>query len=54
MVKCSICGNKIAELFLGKLKGTILRKEGTSKKYHICFDCQKKFKSKAEILKAIK
>ena len=28
MAKCTICGNKIAELFLGKLKGTIIKKEG--------------------------
>jgi len=42
------------ELFLGKIKGTILRKEGKSKKYYVCFDCQKKFKSKEEMLKAIK
>jgi DNA-directed RNA polymerase subunit RPC12/RpoP len=54
MVKCSICRNKIKELFLGKLKGTVVRKEGSSKKYYICFDCQKKFKNKEEMMKEIK
>jgi hypothetical protein len=54
MVKCDICGNKIAELFLGKLKGTIIKKEGQSKKYYVCFDCQKKLPTKKEILKNLK
>jgi uncharacterized protein with PIN domain len=54
MAKCNICGNKIAELFLGKLKGTIIKKEGKNKQYTICFECQKKFPSKEEFLKQIK
>ncbi len=54
MVKCSICGNKLKELFLGKLKGTIIKKEGSSKKKYVCFDCQKKFPNKEELLKQIK
>lgn len=54
MVKCNICGNKIAELFLGKLKGTIIKKPGKKKQHSICFECQKKFNSKEELLKKIK
>ena len=54
MAKCSICSNKIAELFLGKLKGTIVQKPGSSKQYSVCFDCQKKFKGKEELLGQIK
>ena len=54
MVKCDICKNKIAELFLEKLKGTVVKKAGSSKQYHVCFECQKKLKTKEEILKQIK
>ena len=53
MTKCSICSNKIQELFLEKLKGTIVKKEGSSKQYPICFECQKKFQSKEEMLKQL-
>jgi len=51
MAKCSICGNKIAELFLEKLKGTVMKKPGSSKQYPVCFECQKKFPTKEELLK---
>ena len=54
MAKCSICSNKIQELFLEKLKGTIVKKEGSNKQYPVCFECQKKFKSKEELLEQIK
>ncbi|MBI4147343.1 hypothetical protein HY494_01680 [Candidatus Woesearchaeota archaeon] len=53
MAKCSICGNKIAELFLEKLKGTVVRKLGSSKQYPVCFECQKKFPSKEELLQKL-
>ncbi len=53
MSKCKICGNKIKELFLGKLKGTIVKKEGSNKQYHVCFECQKKFPTKEEVLEKI-
>lgn len=49
MAKCSICKEKIQELFLGKLKGTIIRKPSKSKQYEVCNLCQKKF-SKEELL----
>jgi len=35
-MKCSKCGNKIEETFLGKIKGTYVKKKP------ICQDCQKK------------
>jgi len=53
MAKCSICGNKIQELFLEKLNGTIVKKPGSSKQYEVCFECQKKFPNKEEMLKKV-
>jgi len=50
MVKCNICGKKIAETFLGKIVGTYI-KDKKGKQHVICFECQKKFKTKEEILK---
>ena len=47
MVKCFICKNKIEKTFLGKIKGTYIKKKV------ICPTCQKKFPEK-EILKKIK
>ena len=54
MTKCEICHNKLEELFLEKVKGTVVKKPGSNKQYHICFECQKKFKTKEELLKQIK
>tara|TARA_Y100000310_G_C20098411_1_gene541557 strand:- start:132 stop:263 length:132 start_codon:yes stop_codon:yes gene_type:complete len=42
------------ELFLEKLKGTILKKVGSSKQYPVCFECQKKFQNKKELLEQVK
>jgi hypothetical protein len=53
MVKCEVCKNTLATLFLEKIKGTYVKKEGSSKKYAVCFDCQKKLGSKEEILKHV-
>jgi len=53
MAKCSICGEKIAELFFDKVKGTIVKKTGSSKLNHVCFACQKKFRTKQEQLEKI-
>jgi len=52
MIKCNICGNKIEHTFLNKVLGTYIKKGG--KKITICFECQKKFKTKEEILIQIK
>lgn len=51
MTKCSICNSKIEELFLGKIKGAIVKKPGSNKHYPVCFECQKKFPNKEEMLK---
>jgi hypothetical protein len=53
-MKCSICGNKIEITFLGKVIGSYVKKKGSSKKYPICFECQKKYKAKEEMLLKIK
>jgi len=53
MVKCSICSKALAELFLDKVKGTRLRKPGSSKQYPVCFECQKKFPTKEALLKQL-
>lgn len=53
MTKCTICSNKIQELFLGKLKGTIVKKEGKSKQYPVCGECQQKYPKKEELLEKI-
>ncbi|AJF61557.1 TPA: hypothetical protein HA239_04315 [Candidatus Woesearchaeota archaeon] len=53
MAKCSICGKKIEEIFLGKILGTYIRNE-KGKQYAVCFECQKKFSTKDELLRNIK
>jgi len=52
-MKCSICHKSIETTFLGKLIGTYV-KDSKGKLHSVCFECQKKFASKEEILKAIK
>lgn len=54
MTKCEICNNKLEELFLEKVKGTIVRKPESSKQYYVCFECQKKFRNKDKLLEQIK
>ena len=51
-MKCSICNKKIEQTFLNKIVGTIMEVEG--KKKPICPECQKKLKTKEEIIKNIK
>lgn len=53
MAKCNICGNKLKELFLEKVKGGVVYKPGSSKQYMVCFECQKKFSSKEEIIERL-
>jgi len=50
-MKCEICKKKMAETFLAKPIGTYV-KDKSGKKHMICDECQKKFSSKEEILKA--
>ena len=52
-MKCEICKNKVNETFLRKLIGTYI-KDDKGKKHTVCFECQKKFNSKEEILKNLK
>lgn len=52
-MKCEICGKKIATTFLKKIVGTVVKDE-KGKKHNICFECQKKFQSKKEILDNLK
>ncbi len=49
-MKCEICGKKVTETFLGKIMGTYI-KDNKGKKKTVCFECQKKLKTKEEILK---
>lgn len=48
-MKCEICKSKIDETFLEKPIGTYIKDE-KGKKHTICSSCQKKFKTKEEIL----
>ncbi|MBI1935227.1 hypothetical protein HYS31_02195 [Candidatus Woesearchaeota archaeon] len=52
-MKCAICSKSIDITFLGKILGTYI-KDSKGKPHPVCFECQKKFSSKDEILKAIK
>jgi hypothetical protein len=54
MAKCKICSEKLVETFLGKLKGTIVKKAGSKKHYNVCPNCQKKFPGKDELMAEIK
>jgi hypothetical protein len=52
-MKCSICNKTIETTFLSKILGTYV-KNSKGKLHPVCFECQKKFKNKGEILEAIK
>jgi len=51
-MKCDICKNKIEEIFLEKMLGTYV-KDAKGKKHLVCPECQKKFKTKEEMLKQL-
>jgi len=51
-MKCEICKKKIGETFLKKILGTYVKDE-KGKKHTVCFECQKKLKTKEELLKHI-
>jgi len=53
MAKCEICGKTIESTFLGKIIGTYI-KNSKGKRRAVCFECQKKFKKKEEILKNLR
>lgn len=51
---CDLCGNEIEELFLGKIKGTVVKinRDNKNTVYNICTNCQKKYKDlRAELAK---
>ena len=52
-MKCDICGNKVAETFLKKIVGSVVKDE-KGKKHFVCSNCQAKFKTKEDMLKQIK
>jgi hypothetical protein len=52
-MKCEICSRSIETTFLKKILGTYI-KDAKGKLKPICFECQKKFTSKEEMLKALK
>ncbi len=49
-MKCEICKKRIGETFLNKPLGTYVKDE-KGKRHIVCFECQKKLKTKEEILK---
>ncbi|MEM3370669.1 MAG: hypothetical protein QXW00_04245 [Candidatus Woesearchaeota archaeon] len=53
MAKCEICGKRVEETFLGKVAGTYV-KDNKGVIRLICFECQKKFRTKDKILKNLK
>lgn len=50
--KCDICGSKVGETFLNKVLGTYV-KDAKGKKHLVCFECQKKLKTKEEMLEKL-
>ena len=51
-MKCAICKKRIETTFLGKIKGVYV-KDKKGKVHVICNDCQKRFKTKEDILKQL-
>jgi len=51
-MKCEICKKRIEETFLKKILGTYVKDE-KGKKHAVCFECQKKFPTKEELLNHI-
>jgi len=52
-MKCEICRKNVEETFLKKPIGTYVKDE-KGKKHMICFECQKKFRTKDAVLKNLK
>ncbi|NTV23993.1 MAG: hypothetical protein HGA85_06520 [Nanoarchaeota archaeon] len=52
MAKCAVCKQNIATTFLGKLIGTYIKDE-KGKRHTVCFECQKKLKTKDAIIRSI-
>ena len=52
-MKSTICHKSIGTTFLSKIIGTFV-KDSKGKLHAVCYECQKKFASKEEILKNLK
>ncbi len=52
-MRCEICDKKIEATFLGKIMGTYVR-DSKGKMHTVCFECQKKSRTKDSILNAVK
>ncbi|HLD19459.1 MAG TPA: hypothetical protein VJB90_05635 [Candidatus Nanoarchaeia archaeon] len=51
-MNCELCKKKVSTTFLEKPIGTYIKNE-KGKRILICFECQKKFKTKKEIIDAL-
>ncbi len=51
-MKCAICNKKIEYNFLNKIMGTYI-KDSKGKLVPICNECQRKFRSREEILSTL-
>lgn len=51
-MKCGICKSRIETTFMNKLLGTYV-KDGKGKKHTVCFECQKKFPAKEQVLEQL-
>lgn len=51
-MKCSLCNKSIETTFLNKIIGTYV-KDSKGKLHEVCFECQKGFASKEELLEKI-
>jgi len=51
-MKCSVCNKKIETTFLNKIVGMMIKIN--KKEKYICPECQKKLKTKEEIIKNLK
>ncbi len=52
-MKCALCKKAIEQTFLGKIIGTYV-KDAKGKQHTVCFECQKKFQKKADIVAQLK
>ncbi len=53
LMKCELCKKGIEQTFLAKILGTYV-KDAKGKQHVICFECQKKFQKKEDILAQLK
>lgn len=51
-MKCEVCKANVSETFLKKIVGTYVKDE-KGKTHGICFECQKKYPTKKELLEKL-